>query len=220
MEERSTEGPGGEERARGKPGGTERPAGGLWLGIIGLLVIIIAGMYVWKEVAVGDARQAASAARDSLVRAQDRALTERTENLLRLSAIPLAWAVRPELMRRNYGQVNAFLGEFVQEESVEQVVVATAGDSIVAATDQGLVGRRFSSLHPAELLEASAPRVTSADGTYRVAVPILGQTRTQGVLVVTYRPPAPGAAGPAPPASPEAEEEPGARRDRDTARNP
>lgn len=185
----------GREADRAAPTPGDR---GLWFGIVAVLLVAIAGMYIWKVVAVSDVRGDMEARQDSLLVRSQQALETRTERLLRMSGVPLAWALRPELTRRNYEQVNAYLSEFVQEPGVERVVVTAPGDSILASTDRRLEGRSFSSVLPAELLEIRDARVERVDGEIRVAVPVMGPTRALGVLVFTYRPPVDEDGGPAP----------------------
>lgn len=177
----------GEAGEAGGPGAKRR--GSVWRGIVGLLLLVIAGMYAWKLVAVGEARREAEAARDTLQARASRAIDLRMQELLRLSAVPLGWAVRSEILRRNWEQANAFLTELVQEPGVERIVIGGPRDSILLATDKVLEGRAFSSLFPVELLRGTEPSVARLeDGGYRVAVPLLGPTRTLGVLVLSYRP--------------------------------
>ena len=175
----------GGEAGRPKRSSDER---GLWFGVVAVLLVAIAGVYVWKLVAVSDVRSEMAARRDSLLADSRQELEERTEELLRLSGVPLAWALRPELIRRNYDQVNAYTSEFVQEPGIERVVLGTPADSILVATDKRLEGRAFTSVLPAELLEIRNPRVERLDGEIRLSVPVLGPTRALGILVVSYRP--------------------------------
>lgn len=197
-----------EESRRGPPGGG---AGGpkrrasVWPAIVGLLLLVIAGMYAWRLVSVGEVRREAAVVRDTLHARAFRAIDLRMQELLRLSAVPLGWAVRSEILRRNWEQANAFLTELVQEPGVEQIVIGGPRDSVLLATDKVLEGRAFSSLFPEELLRRTDPSVERLpDGVYRVAVPLLGPTRTLGVLVLTYQPQAIRLV-PAAPAAPAAE---------------
>lgn len=175
------------EAGDGGPARPRRPSP--WLGVVVALLVALAGAYVWKLVAVRDVRSEMGAARDSLHARSLRALDDRTADLLRLSVVPLGWAVRSEMLRRNYEQADAFMAELVGEPGVEGAVLAVPRDSILLATDRSLVGGRFSAHFPAELLQLTEPEVArDEDGAYRIAVPILGPTRSLGVLVVTYRP--------------------------------
>lgn len=161
------------------------------IGIVAALIVAIGVVYVWKEVSVGQVRAELTAERDSLHQRALRALEGRTAELLRLSAVPLGWAVRSGVQRRDLGAVGGFLDEFVQEPGVRGAVLAGPGDSILAATDSNLEGQPFSAHFPGELLRLSEPGVSGPEGPagfYRVAVPILGPTRSLGVLVVEYAP--------------------------------
>lgn len=170
--------------------GPRRP-GGFWIGLVAALLVAIGAVYVWKLVAVSDVRHEMAAARDSLHERSLAALGQRTHELLRLSVVPLGWAIRSEMLRRDLGRVDAFLTEFVQEEGVRRAVLGGPGDSILVSTDKNLEGQAFSTHFPAALLRLSEPEVREPeppDGGYRIAVPLLGPTRSLGVLVVDYVP--------------------------------
>lgn len=180
-----------------EPGDPARPAGdgrgrsdrSLWVWIIGLLLLVVVGVYAWKEIQLGNVRGEAEERRQTLVERAGERVDERTRGLLRLSAQPLGWAVRSEMIRRNLDQVDAYLTEFVQEEGVESAVLAGERDSVLVATDRRFQGARFSEHFPAELLERDRTAVEEAeDGRLRLIVPILGINRRLGTLVVVYRP--------------------------------
>lgn len=182
-----------EERGDGEAEGAAPARGGrarkAWLALVAALLVAIGVLYVWKLVAVSQVRTEMAAQRDSLHARALRALDDRTGELLRLSAAPLGWTMRGEMLRRNYDQANRFLNEFVRESGVERVVIGVPSDSILLATDKRIEGSRFSDHFPGDLLGVTEPRVARADGgAYRVTVPILGPTRTLGVLVLDFRP--------------------------------
>lgn len=162
----------------------------LWLGLVAVLVLVAGGFYVWKLVAVNQVQSAMEEQRDSLVRAAEERLDARTEELLRMSAVPLGFAVRQSVLDGNFGLVDEYLSGLVQEPGVRQALVVDRSDSILVATNRNLRGQRFSAAAlPVGLLGASETTVrVGAGGSYFVAVPITGINRTAGTLVVEYRP--------------------------------
>ncbi len=182
----------GETGGAGGAGGGGRGRGsdrGMWLGIIGVLLLAVVAVYAWSQIRVGQARGDAEAERRALVERAERATEARTRELLRLSALPLGWVVRTEMVRRNLDAVDGYLADFVGEPGVEAAVVAGVGDSILVAGDRQWIGRPFSERFPAELLLSDTVAVESGrEGLLRVVVPILGTNRRLGTLVVAYRP--------------------------------
>lgn len=185
------------EHSEPDPGDSGRPAAegrgrsdrSLWLWIIGLLLLVVVGVYAWKEIQLGNVRGEAEQQRQALVERAGEQVDARTQRLLRLTAQPLGWAVRSEMIRRNLDQVDAYLAEFVQEEGVESAVLAGERDTVLVATDRRFQGTRFSEHFPAELLERDQTIVEAADqGRLRLVVPIMGINRRLGTLVVFYRP--------------------------------
>lgn len=165
------------------------PDRNLWLGIIGVLLLVAVGVYIWKELEVRSVRGEAEAEREELVERSERAVDQRTRDLLRLSALPLGWTVQTEMTRRNMEAVDRHLGELIREPGVEQVVLGGVRDTVLLATDRLLLGRPFSERFPAELLEREEPTVEAhEENLLRMVIPIMGDLRRLGTLVVVYRP--------------------------------
>jgi hypothetical protein len=147
-----------------------------------LLVLATAGTYVWKNVAVSRARAA-------LAQNAGQFVDEQNRSCLRLAAVPLVWAVRSEMMRGNYDQVNQYLTRFVKEPGMKELLVAGADGRVVAATDKRREGASVSTAFP------SAPGVDTItvtpgeNGEIMVSAPIMGLNDKLGVLVMVSSPP-------------------------------
>lgn len=163
--------------------------------VVVALLLVAAAMYAWKEIATF---------REQRRVRQD--VERRTGELLRLAAVPLAWAVRTEVMGDNLGQVEAYFDRFVKEPHVRRLILADAGGRIVVSTDTSLEGKEAGLALPDTPLDANDVRVeTPQEGFYRLVVPVMGFDSRLGTLVVEYAPairsslPArPAPAGPAP----------------------
>jgi len=147
-----------------------------------LLALATAGTYVWKNVAV-------SRARAEMAQNAGQFVDERNRSCLRLAAVPLVWAVRSEMMRGNYDQVNQYLTRFVKEPGMKELLVAGADGRVVAATDKRREGASVSTAFP------SAPGVDTItvtpgeNGEIMVSAPIMGLNDKLGVLVLVSTPP-------------------------------
>lgn len=162
----------------------------LWLGLVAVLILVAGGLYVWKLVAVNQVEGAMEAQRDSLVGAAQERLDARTEDLLRLSAVPLGYAVRQPVLDGNFELVDQYLSGLVQEPGVRQALVVDRSDSILVATNRNMRGKRLAATTlPDGLLPTSETTVREgADGSYYAAVPLTGINRSVGTLIVEYRP--------------------------------
>ena len=143
--------------------------------VTGVLTLLLIGALIWRGV--------------SIHRAEDRAQTAlevRTQEMLRLAAIPLAWAVREQALDRNYGRVTEYFDELVREPKVAGILLAAANDSILVATDRALLGQRLGTALTGVRADASAIHVERAENGYHVVVPISGFATREATVVLTY----------------------------------
>ena len=169
----------------------------LWLGLVAILLLVAGGLYVWKLGAVNQVANAMAEQRDSLVRSAEERLERRTTELLRMSAVPLGFAVREPVLAENFGLVDQYLAALVQEPGIRQALVVDRSDSVLVATDRDLRGGRLpAAALPDGLLPVAETTVrTGPGGSWFAAVPLTGINRRVGTLVVEYRPDQPGADG-------------------------
>jgi uncharacterized membrane protein affecting hemolysin expression len=150
--------------------------------IILLLVLAVAGMYVWKNVAV-------NCAKAELTESANRIITEQNSSYLRLVAVPLTWAVRSEMIRDNYDQINQYLNQLVKEKNMKEIVVAKPDGTIVVATNKKLEGTSVTGVFPSSVLQEDKTTVSSLeDGDIMVVSPIMGLSSKQGILILLYTP--------------------------------
>jgi len=158
-----------------------------YLTIIAILVIALIAVFLWKEIAVRGAVARYEAERAGIVEQTRKALVDQTREMLRLSAIPLGWSVRTEMIKENYHQIDDYLQRFVKEPHVSRIAVVNYEGSIRIATDKKLEGQRAASVFPSSILEVG--KVTVLDegaGEVFVAVPILSYDARLGTLVLAY----------------------------------
>jgi len=153
--------------------------------LVGVLVLLlmVAGTYVWKNIAV-------SRTKAHLVQQAEQVISEQNRSYLRLAAVPLVWVVRSEMMRGNYDQVNQYLVQFVREPNMKEIVVARTDGRIVAATNKQREGAPANDFFPPEVLRTDTITVTSReDGGIMVAAPVMGLNEKLGVLILIASPP-------------------------------
>lgn len=144
---------------------------------------MLIGTYLWKNIAVSrtTARLTGQAAA---------VITSQNESALRLAALPLVWAVRSEMLRGNYDQVNQYLAQLVREPNIKEIIVARTDGTILAATDKK---RETTTLHqafPLADLRTETIAVSRLDnGNFLVIAPLLGLNNRLGTLVLIAVPP-------------------------------
>lgn len=163
------------------------PARTFCLAAIGVLLLLAGALYLWKLWTERSAGKQLEAQRTELARQAAQALNEQTIELLRFSSIPLAWAIRSELINANYDQINRYFNEFIKEPYLRQMVLVRPDGNIVLATNKKLEGQEMAAVFPAGLMQQDRVVVDRDErGDIRVAVPIMGLNEKLGLLVVTY----------------------------------
>jgi hypothetical protein len=148
-----------------------------------LLVLAIAGMYLWKNIAV-------TCVKAQLAERAGQVIADQNRLLLRLAVVPLVWAVRTEMISGNYAQINQYLSQFVKEKNMKGIVVAKPDGTIVAATNKKLEGAPVASVFPPSVLHEDKTTVTTLEnGDIMVVSPVMGLSEKLGVLILLYTPP-------------------------------
>ena len=148
---------------------------------------IIGWLAVSKGMAVRQAEQAAAAQRAAWVTEIEAREADMQKQSLQTFAIPLAWAIRRELMAGNLDQVDQYASELVKQTGFEEVVVAKADGVVAVASDRKNIGIPFDSLYPARYLTADQIDVEeTSPGRWQVFVPIMGLNARLGTVAIDY----------------------------------
>jgi sensor histidine kinase regulating citrate/malate metabolism len=163
----------------------------LFLIIVALIVIAVIGwLAVSKGMAVRQAEQAAAAERATLVQKSAARQAETVRQSLHLFTVPLAWAIRREMMSGNLDQVDQYVIDLVNQPGFERVVVAKADGLVAVASDRKHIGAPFGSLYDERHLGAEQIAVEeAARGGWLIVVPIMGLTARLGTVAIDYRAP-------------------------------
>ena len=147
-----------------------------------LLLAAVAGMYAWKSIAVKKVRA-------ELTETAGRVITQQNQASLQLVMVPLVWAVRSEMIRGNYDQINQYMINFVREPNVNEVVLAKPDGVIVLATNKRLEGTPVADSFPGAVLQVDKTTVSSLENRGLLAAsPIMGISEKLGVIMVVYVP--------------------------------
>jgi hypothetical protein len=167
----------------------------LIVAVIGVLAV--AWLALSKGMAVKQAEDAAAAERAALLNQVAAERTGMARQLLTSFSLPLAWAVRREMMAGNLDQVDQYVTELVRQPGFEQVVVAQPDGKIVVASDRKNQGKAFASLYDKRYLAADRISLQeTAPGKWLVVVPILGLNARLGTVAIAYRLPQPASGQP------------------------
>ena len=160
-------------------------------------IAIIGWLYVSKGIAVRQAQDAVTQAQESVAaqRAEwDRQAEARQAAMVKQSlsqfGVPLAWAIRREMMGGNLDQVDQYVTDLVKLDGFEGVTVAKADGSIVVASDRRHLGAAFGSLYAERHLTAEQISAEeTAPGQWLLVVPVMGLNARLGTVAIDYRAP-------------------------------
>lgn len=179
-----------------------RPRGRFSLYVIGLLLLLLIVVWVWKDMSVRAAGKRCEEQRAEWVAQQSeleqrmrQAAAEKAEEVLRLMAVPLGWAVRSEAIQDDYDEIEKYALRLVKEPLVRRVVLANPEGTIRLATDRKLQGEPASRFFGDLTGEGEITLRRDPSGDYQLLVPILGYTGRLGSLIVTIVGEQPATAG-------------------------
>jgi len=152
------------------------------------LVLLVLGVYVWKELAVQDLEMEMEDLRTEMAGERQKALDAQARTMLRLTALPLAWAVRTEIMRGNLSQVDDYFREFVREDGMLSIFLIDKDNMVVLATNRKLEEQPAGQVVSQTILDAESVLVEKSDSGLRLSVPVMSLNEKLGILVVDYEP--------------------------------
>ena len=183
------------EQASGAPGFWHRYRLPIVVAVIG--IALIGWLYVSKGIAVRQAQDAVTEAQESVAAQRvewDKQAEARQAAMAKQSlsqfGVPLAWAIRREMMGGNLDQVDQYVTDLVKLDGFEGVTVAKADGSIVVASDRRHLGAAFGSLYAERYLTAEQISAEeTAPGQWLLVVPVMGLNARLGTVAIDYRAP-------------------------------
>lgn len=159
--------------------------------VIAAAAAAIAWLYMSKSTAVKRAEESVAAQRLEWDKAAEARQAERVKRSLGQFGVPLAWAVRREMMAGNLDQVDQYVTDLVKLDGFQGAMVAKTDGVIAVASDRRHVGAAFGSMYAQRYLAAGEINVEeTAPGQWLLVVPVMGLSGRLGTLAVEYRAPA------------------------------
>jgi hypothetical protein len=157
------------------------------VGAIIVLILLVLGMYIWKNSEVRNLEQKIDIRQAEMTEERHHALDVQAQNMLRLAAIPLAWAVRTEVMRGDLSRVDDYFRDFVREPGVQSVLLIDKDNKIALASNRKLETLPANKVVSQAILDAQDTVIERPDSILRLGVPIMSFNEKLGILVVDYR---------------------------------
>jgi hypothetical protein len=157
--------------------------------VILALLLLIALMYYWNTAAEKKAETEIGKQKSSLTERAVRIVSGKNKALVRLTAIPLSWAVRPEMIRGNYENIDQYFRFLIREDRFKAIVLAGSDGAIIVATDKRMEGSKLAKIYPQSVPEQPETKVIPLDNGELMAVtPVTGLTGRLGTLILVYSP--------------------------------
>ena len=159
---------------------------------IGVFVIVLIGLYFWKEIEVDTRTRAVEKQRDQMAAELEQLEQKlrldsagRVEELLTMFAVPLGWAIRNEAVEKNFDKIEEYATRLVKEPRVRRVVLAMPDGNIRITTDKKLQDEPVSRYY-GELADGDRIALRKDDtGDYHLFVPIIAYNTQVAGLIVT-----------------------------------
>lgn len=156
--------------------------------IIGVAVVLLAILWIWKEIAISNERKEA---RRQIQMMKDKAvilITDSHKEHLKLLAKPYVWAVRSALLNGNTDQVNLYANEMVKEKNFQSIVVANDKGIIISSTNKKHEGKEFSTIGKPNYLTNDTTIVENINDSILVmSSPVMGFNNKLGTMMITYK---------------------------------
>jgi len=184
----------------GTPGNTARPEppkGGFFLIVKNhwrliftlFLLFLIAIMYQWKTISVNSVKDEMKIERKQLTAKVNQIILNKNFELVRLSAIPLSWAVRSEMVKENYENIDQYFKQLVQANDFTSISLSASDGKIIVATDKSLEGKMVADIYSPIVRDQFDTTVkVLPNGEIMAVVPVLGVAGKLGVMVLVYAP--------------------------------
>jgi hypothetical protein len=151
-----------------------------------VLILLILGMYLWKLFAVQSLEESMENQRTEMIQRQQDALEAQAHAMLRMTAQPLAWAVRAEMMRDNLSQVDDYFRDFVKEQGVQSIFLIDKNNQVAVATNRKLEAQPADSIVSQTIRDTKKVVIEPFESGLRLGIPIMSFNEKIGILVVDY----------------------------------
>jgi len=147
-----------------------------------ILVLFVIGLtvYFYKDYQLNRLRK-------DLTAQADTALAVQNKMMLAMSAKPLIWAIRSEMLRNNLDEINVFNTDLVKEKNVMEITVLNAVGKIINSTDKKLEGAMATENYMQYLSADSVKVFNLSDSTSRLVAPVMGYQSKLGVVILNYK---------------------------------
>jgi hypothetical protein len=160
---------------------------GLHMAVIGLLLLGCLVLAIGWALAVRSASSRLESQRASLVQSGTNAMAVQSAALLKLSALPLAWAMRAALLKEDFQTADTYVQQIIRQPDVTGAALVGPDGRVRLAGNRKLERAAVAEAFPGISIAAEQPAVVTTGADVRVVVPIMGLDRRLGTLILGYQ---------------------------------
>ncbi|MGZ5243184.1 MAG: hypothetical protein ACXWDO_04785 [Bacteroidia bacterium] len=157
-----------------------------------MLLVLAVGLLILMLIIYSSMKKKADEAKrvsDEAIAKSDTTVSERTNTLLRLTTIPFLWAIRSELQRENYQEIEQYLHQFVREKGVTHVALIGTDNVIRLSSDKKHEGRPYEEIFKEDIKGLDAMVIHEKDnGQKLILAPVTGINDRLGTVAIAYDP--------------------------------
>lgn len=158
------------------------------LSTIFFLLFVILLTYGWGKLKINKLEKDFKKEKEALVEKHNLYKKNNLERQLKLLAKPLSWAVRVELMRKNYVFIENYAKSIVSEPGFKDFIVSNSKDEIVVTTDIAYKNKSIDIFFPFEFTEPETIKIYQVEEKNEIVVvaPIKVQSSKLGLLIFSH----------------------------------
>jgi hypothetical protein len=150
----------------------------------------VLAMYLWRVSSLARARKRARRAKTELVERLQRQSDAAVAEAIELAAATTEWAVRAELVRDDFEDVQEYMQHLAKRPHIRRAFVAKPDGTVIGAGDRRERGKSLASLVPNLPAEASSiQKISVGSGGLLFVVPVMGLESRLGTLVLEHERP-------------------------------
>lgn len=144
------------------------------LTIVFFALVLVAAVWFWKNQEVS-----------AIKAASEKQFSENQNEALKLFAKPYVWAIRKELLTKNFQEINLYASDMIHENNFQTIMVSDVNGIVISSTEKKAEGQDIRTLMKPEYLDIESTTVNMInDSLVILNSPIMGFNAKLGMLTI------------------------------------
>ena len=155
---------------------------------IWVLILSCGGIFLWKQIEIWQMEKAEIEKIAKVKKVYLQFIQRRDGEFLSLYSKPLSWALRTEMLKENYEQVDDYVRQVIKEHGFTLIVVLDAEGKVIVSSDKKIEGENLTQIYPQVSLNVTKYQMKTVGDKLFVVTPIMGYEKKIGTLFFIYEP--------------------------------